>query len=77
MYDLVQRVGFRSFVYGLASDLKLEGWTLNRNDCVEIRIQGHAQHLNQFLLGLERNAPPLSKIESITSAETLPEEVTE
>ena len=43
VYGLVQGVGFRPFAYGLASDLKLEGWALNRNECVEIRVQGDAR----------------------------------
>ena len=70
VYGLVQGVGFRPFVYGLASDLKLEGWALNRNECVEIRVQGEAQRLDQFLLDLERTAPPLARIESIRTTET-------
>ena len=69
VYGLVQGVGFRPFIYGLASDLKLAGWALNRNECVEIRVQGDARRLKQFLLDLERKAPPLSKIESVIAHE--------
>ena len=41
VYGLVQGVGFRPFIHNLATNLGLAGWALNRNDCVQIRVQGH------------------------------------
>ena len=69
VYGLVQGVGFRPFVYTLASSLNLFGWALNRNDCVQIRIQGQQHVLEEFLEHLQTEAPPLSKIESVIAEE--------
>lgn len=69
VYGLVQGVGFRPFVYGLASLLKLAGWALNRNDCVRIRIQGTSHGLEEFLRQLRENAPPLAKIDAVEAEE--------
>ena len=76
VYGLVQGVGFRPFIYSLASDLNLSGWALNRNDCVQIRVQGKQELLEKFLLELREQAPPLSKIESVISEETSLEKMT-
>jgi hydrogenase maturation protein HypF len=37
---VTQRVGFRPFVYGLATRLNLYGWVRNTSNGVEIVVQG-------------------------------------
>jgi hydrogenase maturation protein HypF len=75
VYGLVQGVGFRPFIYNLATLLKLSGWALNRNDCVQIRVQGKSYLLEEFVQDLQEKAPPLSKIESVVTEETSLEEL--
>ena len=77
VYGLVQGVGFRPFVYGLASLLKLAGRALNRNDCVQIRVQGPSYALEEFLRQLHENAPPLAKIEAVEAEEVPLERLSE
>ena len=72
---IVQGVGFRPFVYGLASRYKLTGWVKNTTGGVEIEVAGPIKVLDQFLESLLDEAPPLSQIDSIqhkiTTAEIL------
>ncbi len=77
VYGLVQGVGFRPFVYNLATSLNLSGWALNRNDCVQIRVQGQFHLLEKFVINLQKQAPPLSKIESVITEETRFEDFTD
>ncbi|MCP4399721.1 MAG: carbamoyltransferase HypF [bacterium] len=77
VYGLVQGVGFRPFVHNLATGLALSGWALNRNDCVQIRIQGQQQRLETFIKHLQRKAPSLSKIELLVTEETSPESLSD
>jgi hydrogenase maturation protein HypF len=74
---LVQGVGFRPFVYNLATRLKLCGWALNRNDGVQIRIQGEPAALAHFVRQLREQAPPLAQIETIRTTPAAPEPLTD
>jgi hydrogenase maturation protein HypF len=69
---IVQGVGFRPFVYGLANRLKLTGWVRNTSAGVVIQADGSASSLNTFLSLLESEAPPLAHIEQIQSEWTAP-----
>jgi hydrogenase maturation protein HypF len=62
---IVQGVGFRPFVYGLAVKHNLKGWVYNTSEDVKIEVEGAAEALRQFKRELETNAPPLAYIESI------------
>ena len=62
----VQGVGFRPFVYGLASRLALGGFVKNDAGGVVIEIEGEDSHLDQFLSGLRSKSPPLAHIEKLT-----------
>jgi hydrogenase maturation protein HypF len=62
---LVQGVGFRPFVYNLATGLDLSGWVLNSSAGVEIEVIGPAMVLDEFVGRLRSEAPPLSRIEQI------------
>jgi hydrogenase maturation protein HypF len=63
---VVQGVGFRPFVHGLASRLQLSGFVKNRVGGVSIEIEGDAPSLDSFLAELKANPPPLAHIESLT-----------
>jgi hydrogenase maturation protein HypF len=62
----VQGVGFRPFVYGLASQLELCGFVRNQTDGVRIEVEGDRSRLDQFLLQLSANKPPLARIERVS-----------
>jgi len=63
---IVQGVGFRPFVYGLAVKHNLKGWVYNTSEDVRIEVEGEAEAIKQFELELERKAPPLAHIENVT-----------
>ncbi|MUG98575.1 carbamoyltransferase HypF [Scytonema sp. UIC 10036] len=62
---IVQGVGFRPFVYQLATDLKLVGWVNNSARGVEIEVEGSQSQLENFLLRLDREKPVRSHIQSL------------
>jgi len=62
---IVQGVGFRPFVYRLASDCGLSGFIANTPAGVTIEIQGDDSALDTFLARLQSDAPPLAKITSL------------
>ncbi|NTW32277.1 MAG: carbamoyltransferase HypF, partial [Bacteroidetes bacterium] len=62
---LVQGVGFRPFVYRIASELKLCGNVENRTDGVLINIEGAQETVDKFVELLYNTAPPASNIESV------------
>ena len=63
---VVQGVGFRPFVYGLAIKHNLRGWVYNTSEDVKIEVEGAAEAIKQFRQELEGKAPPLAHIENIT-----------
>ncbi|MGB6873323.1 MAG: carbamoyltransferase HypF [Dehalococcoidia bacterium] len=63
---IVQGVGFRPFVYGLAVKHSLKGWVYNTSEDVKIEVEGEAKAVEQFELELETKAPPLAHIENVT-----------
>ncbi len=63
---VVQGVGFRPFVYGLAARLGLAGWVCNTSAGVTIEIEGSAESVDEFQSALTRDAPPLARIDQIT-----------
>jgi hydrogenase maturation protein HypF len=62
---IVQGVGFRPFIYDLATRRHLNGFVLNSTSGVVIEIEGTKQHVDSFVSAIKREAPPLSRIESI------------
>jgi len=64
----VQGVGFRPFVYRLATELELEGWVLNSAQGVFIEGEGPRDSLNRFLLRLEKEKPPRAAVQSFESS---------
>ncbi|WP_237107469.1 carbamoyltransferase HypF [Nonomuraea sp. MG754425] len=63
---IVQGVGFRPFVYSLASRLGLAGRVHNDVNGVHIEVEGALDGVEEFLTALERDAPVLSEIERVT-----------
>jgi hydrogenase maturation protein HypF len=61
----VQGVGFRPFVYRLAKVIGLKGYVLNNTIGVFIEVEGKKHELDEFLIKIEREKPPLSKIYSL------------
>ena len=55
----VQGVGFRPFVYRLATEHKLGGWIQNSPQGVHIEVEGSSEHLDSFLEQFERDARSL------------------
>ena len=63
---IVQGVGFRPFVYRLAHELELCGWTRNTPAGVEIEVQGATEQQAVFGQRLSSDAPPLAVITAVT-----------
>ena len=66
---VVQGVGFRPFVHGLATDLGLSGFVFNDARGVTVEVEG--SEVDTFLARL-RDPPPLAAIESLV-CEPIPE----
>jgi hydrogenase maturation protein HypF len=66
---VVQGVGYRPFVYRLALEEGLAGFIGNDTDGVTIEIEGPEERLEAFLDRLQTEAPPLSRIDSVTVRE--------
>ncbi len=61
----VQGVGFRPFVYRLATELELSGWVVNDTTGVFIEVEGPACVLEQFLTRLPAELPPRAFVHSL------------
>jgi hydrogenase maturation protein HypF len=64
----VQGVGFRPFVFRLATGLGLAGWVNNSTQGVFIEVEGPRSALEQFLLRLETEKPLRSFIQSLEAS---------
>ncbi len=64
---VVQGVGFRPYVYSLATGLGLAGLVGNDVDGVFAEVEGSARAVARFLTLLGQEAPPLARIERISS----------
>jgi hydrogenase maturation protein HypF len=69
---VVQGVGFRPFVYSLATRLGLAGWVGNDVDGVFAEVEGPAARVGEFLGLLEAQAPPLARVDRVTAAAMAP-----
>ncbi|WP_345347214.1 acylphosphatase [Candidatus Villigracilis affinis] len=54
---IVQGVGFRPFVYGLASRFGLCGWVINTSADVDIHIEGMEANAHSFIENYRVNCP--------------------
>ncbi|MBR9728030.1 carbamoyltransferase HypF [Shewanella intestini] len=68
---IVQGVGFRPFVFRLATEHHLTGTVLNDHRGVSIVFQGELENINHCLQILEQSPPPLARIDSIQTQSQL------
>lgn len=69
---IVQGVGFRPFVYGLASRCGLAGHVGNNSAGVFIEIEGTPDAIDRFHDALRHDAPPLARIDSVETQQIAP-----
>jgi hydrogenase maturation protein HypF len=62
---VVQGVGFRPYVYSLATRLGLAGHVGNNGAGVFIEVEGPPPRIRDFLALLEQDAPPLARIDAV------------
>jgi hydrogenase maturation protein HypF len=64
---IVQGVGFRPFVYRVATDLSLTGYVLNLGDAgVRIIVEGKKKDIEKLIGELETRPPSISRVDSVT-----------
>ncbi len=61
----VQGVGFRPFIYRLATELRLAGWVANSPQGVFLEVEGEKTVVEAFLIRIEKEKPSLSSIQSL------------
>lgn len=66
---LVQGVGFRPFVFTLATQLNLKGWVCNGVDGVHIEAGGFEEEIESFIHQLKKDAPRESYITKFSMEE--------
>ncbi|MFF5937926.1 carbamoyltransferase HypF [Streptomyces sp. NPDC012508] len=66
---VVQGVGFRPYVYALATGLRLSGHVTNTADGVVAEVEGDPADVAAFCARLAPDAPPLARVESVEAAE--------
>ena len=69
---VVQGVGFRPFVYRLASKYKLSGHVLNTSSSVELEIEGTSEALEAFLHDLTTETPALADLRELLAEDMVP-----
>ena len=62
---VVQGVGFRPFIYRLATRYGLTGWVQNTSAGVMIEVNGVHESLASFADQLPKELPPLARVESV------------
>ena len=72
VHGLVQGVGFRPFVYVLASGLSLSGEVGNDSTGVFIEVEGADADVEEFGRRLRIDAPPLARIDQIETLHIAP-----
>lgn len=64
---LVQGVGYRPFVYGLATSLQLRGFVQNRGSRLVVDVEGEGEAVQRFEERLARERPVQASVERIDS----------
>ena len=68
IHGAVQGVGFRPFVYRLATELGLRGWVINDARGVFIEVEGKRENADRFLTRLPAEIPPRAILQSLDYA---------
>lgn len=68
----VQGVGFRPFVYRLATELSLGGWVNNTVSGVFIEVEGNRDALEQFQQRLLAEKPTIARVDEVKARWLLP-----
>jgi len=63
---IVQGVGFRPYVYNLATNAKLKGWVCNSAKGVEIEVTGTKPVIKNFIETIKKSPPSISSIDRIS-----------
>ncbi|MEU5523363.1 carbamoyltransferase HypF [Streptomyces sp. NPDC047860] len=66
---VVQGVGFRPFVYGLATGLGLAGHVTNTGEGVVVEVEGAPSAVERFCARIAPDAPPLAVVESVEATD--------
>jgi hydrogenase maturation protein HypF len=66
---IVQGVGFRPFIYNLATRHNLPGWVRNTAAGVDIEADGTPAALEAFVAAIRREAPPLARIDTFETTD--------
>ncbi len=69
---LVQGVGFRPFVYRLATELGLSGWVKNSRDGVRVEVEGAAHAVDELTRRIQSEPPAHAAIRRVTVATGVP-----
>jgi hydrogenase maturation protein HypF len=70
---VVQGVGFRPFVYGLAKSLGLAGWVLNTSEGVFAVVEGDTAAIDTFARDVRALAPAQAVVQTVEVAEVTAE----
>ncbi len=65
VHGIVQGVGFRPFVYRLASEYGITGWVLNGESGVEIHAEGERDALERLQQALVQRPPPAARVAGV------------
>ncbi len=65
VHGVVQGVGFRPFVWNLATRLQLSGSVCNTSGAVIIEVEGDRSALEMFAVALRQDAPRLARIDAV------------
>lgn len=68
----VQGVGFRPFIYRLATEMGLTGWVSNSPQGVVIEVEGPKSHLDAFLIRVRHQHPVQASISNIEQSSLPP-----
>ncbi|MDX3637182.1 carbamoyltransferase HypF [Streptomyces europaeiscabiei] len=69
---VVQGVGFRPYLYGLATELALAGHVSNTPEGVVVEVEGTASAVAGFCDRIAAQAPPLARVDSVEHREMPP-----
>ncbi len=66
----IQGVGFRPFIYRLASDHNLHGWVNNQTSHVKIHVEGMKKNVDSFVKNITAKAPAISVIDYLITSDS-------